>query len=115
MLQVARFLFKSVVSLQKGSKLAPSVNYLQNLSKESLSLEVKEEKVKCPFFVNSILRNYACASVKKMALKLSEGLKKGMSEKEVWDTYAGISLVEGAIAHTIYTMHTYFLEGAKKI
>lgn len=50
-----------------------------------------------------------------MALKLSEGLKKGMSEKEAWDTYAGISLVEGATAHTIYAMHTYFLEGAKKI
>lgn len=44
-----------------------------------------------------------------MALKLSEGVKKGMSEKEVWDSYAGISLVEAAIAHTIYTIHSYFV------
>lgn len=40
MLQVARFLFKSAISIQKGSKLAPSVEYLQNLTKESLILEV---------------------------------------------------------------------------
>ena len=38
-----------------------------------------------------------------------------MSEKEAWDAYAGISLVEAAIAHTLYSMHTYYLEGSNKI
>lgn len=38
-----------------------------------------------------------------------------MSEKEAWDTYAGISLTETAIAHTQFTMHSYYLEAASTI
>ena len=50
-----------------------------------------------------------------MALKLSQGIKEGLSEKEVWDTYAGISLVEAAIAHTIFTIHGFYLQTVSKI
>ena len=52
LLQVARFLFKSIGMLQKGKKLAPSAEYLQELAKGELKIEVTEEKLNCPFFVN---------------------------------------------------------------
>jgi hypothetical protein len=42
MLQVARFLFKSLTTLQKGKPLAPSAQYLENLKKGNLSLEIKD-------------------------------------------------------------------------
>jgi acyl-CoA oxidase len=115
MLQVARFLFKSVVALQKGAKLPPSAEYLQQLSKGKVAVEVKEELLNCPFFVNQLLKTYSCIQVKNMALKLSQGIKEGMSEKEAWDTYAGLSLNDAAIAHSVVTIHTFFLEALMKV
>lgn len=109
MLQVARFLIKNITNLQKGKKLAPSVDYLQALGQGSLKIDFNEERLGCPHYVSSILRAFACLAIKKMAAKLAEGAKQGFSQKEIWDTYAGISLTEGAIAHTIYTMHGFFL------
>lgn len=81
MLQVARFLFKALMRLQKGRKLAPSVQYLEELAKGDLSIKVDERSLDCPFFVNAILRNFACVAVKNMALKLAKGMKQGLSEK----------------------------------
>jgi hypothetical protein len=79
MLQVARFLFKALMRLQKGRKLAPSVQYLEELTKGDLSIKVDEARLNCPYFVNSILRNFSCVAVKNMALKLSKGMKEGLS------------------------------------
>jgi hypothetical protein len=42
MLQVARFLLQGLRRLQKGKKLAPSAEYLQELVKGDLQLEVTE-------------------------------------------------------------------------
>lgn len=50
-----------------------------------------------------------------MSLKLSQGIKEGMSEKEAWDTYAGLSLTDAAIAHSAVTIHSFFLEALKKV
>ena len=115
MLQVARFLFKSLVSLQKGKPLAPSVQYLDNLKKGSLSIEIKSESLKCPYFVHQILTNFACVSVKNMGLKLSQGIKEGLSEKQTWDTYAGLTLVDAAIAHSIVTIHSFYLKESQSV
>ncbi len=115
LLQIARFLFKSLVGLQKGSKLSPSIEYLQELAKGKLSVEVKEECFSCPFFVSSILKKYACIMIKNMGLKLSQGIKSGMSEKEAWDTYAGISLVDAAFAHATVTVYGFYLDAVKKV
>ena len=115
MLQVARFLFKSLAKLQKGGKLAPSVEYLTALTKGSLTIDVDVDHLGCPFFVNRILKNFACVSVKNMALKLSQGVKEGLSEKEAWDTYAGISLSEAATVHSIFIIHGYYLDFLQKI
>ena len=81
MLQVARFLFKSIMNLQKGVKLAPSVEYLSELAKGKLAVDFKEESLNCPYFVQEILKYFACSSVRSMALKLSQGVKEGLSEK----------------------------------
>lgn len=81
MLQVARFLFKSLVTLQKGGKLAPSAQYLQEMAKGNLSVDLKEESLNCPYFVNSLIKKYTCVTVKNMGLKLVEGIKQGLSEK----------------------------------
>jgi len=82
MLQVARFLFKSLITLQKGKPLAPSAQYLENIKKGNLSIETKsEDSLKCPHFVHQILTNFACVSVKNMGLKLSQGIKEGLTEK----------------------------------
>ena len=40
MLQVARFLAKSLNTLRKGKPLDPSIKYLENLKKGNLSLEI---------------------------------------------------------------------------
>jgi hypothetical protein len=101
--------------MQKGKKLALSVEYLQELTNGKLSVEVREENLNCPFFVNHILKLFACVSAKNLSLKVSQGIKEGMSEKQVWDTYAGISLTEGALAHCIFTIHTFFLQRIMKI
>ena len=50
-----------------------------------------------------------------MGLKLSQGIKEGLSEKQAWDTYAGITLTEAALAHSIFTIHSFFLERLMKI
>ena len=50
-----------------------------------------------------------------MGLKLSQGIKEGLSEKQVWDTYAGITLTEAALAHSIFTIHSFFVERLMKI
>ena len=50
-----------------------------------------------------------------MALKLGKGIAEGLSEKESWNSYAGISLTEAATAHSIYTIHGYYLDFTKKI
>ena len=50
-----------------------------------------------------------------MALKLNEGIKGGLSEKDAWDTYAGISLCDAGIAHSVLTIHTSFLQMIEKI
>lgn len=115
MLQVSRFLFKSLVALQKGKKLAQSAEYLKELSNGNLALDVTEESLNCPFFVNKVLKHFSCISTKNMGLKLSQGIKDGLSEKQAWDTYAGISLTEAAIAHAIFTIHSFFLEKLLKI
>ena len=110
MLQVARFLAKALTNLQKGKPLAPSVQYLENLKKPSLAIDLKDEKsLSCPFFVNNILKNFACVSVKNMAIKLAQGVKEGLTEKQSWDTYAGLTLVDASIAHSIFTIHEFFL------
>ena len=71
MLQVARFLFKSLNSLQKGKPLDLSIKYLEKLKKGNLSIEVKtEDSLNCPYFVHQILTNFACVSVKNMGLKI---------------------------------------------
>jgi hypothetical protein len=45
-----------------------------------------------------------------MGLKLAQGSKEGLSEKQVWDTYAGLTLVDAAIAHSIVTIHGFYLK-----
>jgi len=50
-----------------------------------------------------------------MGLKMAEGISNGLSEKQAWDSYAGITLVKSAIAHSILTMHTFFLQEVMKI
>ena len=55
------------MNLQKGKKLAPSVQYLSELAKGKLTIEVQEDNLNCPHFVSSLIRNYACVSVKIMA------------------------------------------------
>ena len=75
MLQVARFLFKSLINLQKGKKLEPSVQYISELAKGQLNLTVEEKNLDCPHFVNTILRNFSCVAIKNMALKLNKGVK----------------------------------------
>ena len=81
MLQVARFLLKAVMRLQKGAKVSPSVEYLSELAKGKLDLVIKESDLNCPYFVNSIIRNFACVSVKNMVVKLNKGIMEGLSEK----------------------------------
>lgn len=50
-----------------------------------------------------------------MGLKLSQGIKEGLTEKQAWDTYAGLTLVDASIAHSIYTIHSFYLKEIKKI
>jgi len=50
-----------------------------------------------------------------MASKLSQGVKEGLSEKNAWDTYAGLSLNDAAVAHSIYTIHWFYLRATQKI
>jgi acyl-CoA oxidase len=50
-----------------------------------------------------------------MASKLSEGVKQGMTEKQAWDTFAGISLCEAGIAHSIFTVHTFYINFVQTI
>lgn len=42
MLQVARFLFKNLVNLQKGKALPPSIQYLEDLKKGDLTIDLKD-------------------------------------------------------------------------
>ena len=115
MLQVARFLTKSLTDMAKGKSLAPSVQYLQELKKENLTLIVTQDNVGCPHFINNILRNLACVAVKNMTLKLEEGVKNGLTQKQSWDSYASISLTEGSVAHAIYIIHKFYLDFISKI
>ena len=50
-----------------------------------------------------------------MGLKLVQGAKEGLSEKQVWDTYAGLTLVDAAIAHSIVTVHSFYLKESQQV
>lgn len=48
-------------------------------------------------------------------MKIAEGMSNGLSQKQVWDTYAGLSLVRAGIIHAIFTMHSFFIQDVIKI
>ena len=48
-------------------------------------------------------------------MKLTEGIANGLSEKQAWDTYAGLSLVRAALAHSTFTIHCFFIQEVMKI
>lgn len=74
-----------------------------------MKVDFSEERLGCPAFVNQIIKYYACVSVKQMAVKLSQGIKEGLSEKESWDTYASLYLNEAAVAHAVFIIHSFYL------
>jgi hypothetical protein len=50
-----------------------------------------------------------------MGLKLAQGMKEGLSEKQVWDTYAGLTLVDAGIAHSIVTIHSFYVKETQAV
>ena len=65
--------------------------------------------------MNQILKHVSCVSTKNMGMKIAEGMSNGLSQKQVWDTYAGLSLVRAGIIHAIFTMHSFFIQDVMKI
>lgn len=45
-----------------------------------------------------------------MGEKISQGIKEGLTEKQAWDSYAGLTLVDAGIAHSIVTIHSFFVK-----
>jgi len=50
-----------------------------------------------------------------MGLKILQGIKEGLSEKQVWDTYAGLALVDAGIAHSIVTINSFFVKESQSV
>ena len=116
MLQVARFLLKSLTALLKGKNIEESVSYLKLLTEGNLSVEIRDpNQLNCPFLIRKILSMQACAKVKEMGEKIQKGVSQKLSQKEVWDHYAGIVLVDAAISHSYLIMYNFFLEAAMKV
>lgn len=45
-----------------------------------------------------------------MGMKILQGIEEGLTQKQVWNTYAGLTLVDAAIAHSIVTIHSFFIK-----
>jgi hypothetical protein len=76
MLQVARFLIKSLNQLQKGKKLPESVSYLAKLIhiEEHPEVEISKNNIRAPSTIQSIMINHSCLKAKGAAEKMMLGV-----------------------------------------
>lgn len=44
-----------------------------------------------------------------------KGVEKGLDQKTIWDTYAGINLVDASYAHSYYILYECFMEKVNKV
>lgn len=110
MIQVGRFLLKSLSQLQKGKPLAESAKYIQKITGGDFGVEVKEGSLDCPFFIQKILRMHSCGKLAAFSQKYVELLGQKLTPKEIFDHHAGISIIDAAIAHSYVLVYSYFLK-----
>lgn len=116
MLQVARFLIKGLANLQKGKKLPESISYLELLTKDQPPIVVNNlEVLACPHNLLQILVHHSCQKVQAAGQKIMKGMGEGLSQKEIWDTYAGLALMDAAIAHAHVIVYQSFLDNVQKV
>jgi hypothetical protein len=75
MLQVARFLIKSLANLQKGKKLPESIKYLEHLKKGTTTATITDIKsLQCPYTIQKILVLHSCGKTQAAGQKIAQGL-----------------------------------------
>ncbi|KAL4508172.1 hypothetical protein ABPG72_021545 [Tetrahymena utriculariae] len=111
-LQTASYLVKGLNKSLKGEKIPPFIEYLKcvvGIENEKFVAQSKREVLNIDL-IRKCLRYKAAYLVSIASQKIMEGLEKGLSMKETWDSYAGINLVDASTAHVEYFTYTSFLE-----
>jgi acyl-CoA oxidase len=95
MLQLGRYLLKSMDRASKNKPISAMVSYLAK--QPSLALESREQLT-----ADSLLSLFEVESYERLsraALKLMAGAAQGLPQIKVWNRQAGISIVEAGVAH----------------
>lgn len=82
LLQVGRFLLKSLDQVQKGKPVAESATYFADVLKNNNSVDVKsEESLNCPYFMHSIFKSHSCGKLKALAEKFGKLIGQNFTQK----------------------------------
>lgn len=110
MLQVGRFLMKSLGQLQKGKPMAESAKYIEKITEGNFAVQLKEGSLDCPFFIQKVLRMHSCGKLAAFSQKYLELLGQKFTSKEIFDHHGGIAIIDAAIAHSYVLVYSYFLK-----
>ena len=59
--------------------------------------------------------NNSCNKIKKAGQKLLQGVTSGIEMKKTWDEFAGLELVQCAVAHSYYWIVNNFYLSCQKV